>query len=146
MMMNKRFRILLNVVERYSRSINFLVSTNFCHIEVVESRLVWISKLDFEASEAEVDNYAKILLESPKNLNIEGTSDSLTGTRKKRKSVVKQEVAKGSELEHDHERIDIQRALEELQKVIPVLILIHLFMLWRTSWQDSLFEGPHLWT
>lgn len=112
MRMSRRFRIPISVVERLSRRINFLMSIDIFHMEEIESSLVWIFELDYEILEDEVDNFAKILFESPKNLNIKGTSNSATRTGKKRKSVVKQEVAEGSELEHEHE--NIQRDLEEL--------------------------------
>jgi len=110
-------RIPVSVVERYFRSINFIVSIDFYHMEEVESRLVWISESYYEMSEVDVDNYANFFLESPKNFSVEGTSGSITETEKKRKSVVKKEVVEGSEFErarHENERINIQRDLEGL--------------------------------
>lgn len=117
MRMNKRSRFLVSVVERYSKSISFLVSRDFYHMEAVESRLVWISELDYEVSEAEIDNYAKVLLEIPKHVDDESFSSSETRIGKKMKSVVK--IADESKLECEHERMSIQRALEDLQKDIP---------------------------
>lgn len=127
-MRKNRWTIILeNVIEKYFENINFLVSTIFCYMEVVESKPVWISELDYEVTKAKIDYYAKVLLESPKNPNVEEismneASSSASGTWKKRKGVViKQENIEGSELEraqHEHERINIQEALKELQKVI----------------------------
>lgn len=67
MRMSKISRIPKSVTERYSRNINFLVSIDLCHMEAVESRLVWIFELDYEVLEDEIDHYARILLEIPKN-------------------------------------------------------------------------------
>jgi hypothetical protein len=113
--------ILESVTKNYSENINFLVSIDFFYMEAIESRLVWISKLDYYVTKVEINHYEKILLEIPKNPNEEEISitkpfNNAIGTRKKRKGIViKQEVTKEGELEraqHEHENINIQEELK----------------------------------
>lgn len=65
--MNERKIIPRSVVKRYIKDLKFLVSTDFCIMESIEPRTIWVTKLDYEVSKAKSIGYAKVLLSSPKD-------------------------------------------------------------------------------
>lgn len=96
MRMNERIRIPKSVLGRFSRDINFFVSTDFCFMEAIEPKTVWISELDYEVLEEEVVHSIKVLLRRPKDLSKLGLEDktkteafsSSRRSSKKRKSSI----------------------------------------------------------
>lgn len=58
-------RILKTIVEKYENTICFMADKNQCHMEAIESRIVWILLMGYEVDELTLETYAQHLLSKP---------------------------------------------------------------------------------
>lgn len=70
--MQARYMICGELVRKYKNEIMFLVSRDYCYIEVVEPRIKWFLELPYEVSLEEVKNNIDTLLKLSVDPNEEG--------------------------------------------------------------------------